>query len=109
MTSMSGSNAREHLVGGNARSGHVPPDRFREEAVEACSLGRVELVDIVRGDEVDLSAFEERARLIEDKATCRDAGADHVHAGELTRFGDSRDCALVRFRWTVLRRVREAM
>src|SRR5260221_9063965 len=81
------SESREHLVRGNARAGHVLPNRLGEESVKARTLGGVELVDVVRRDEIDLRTLREGARFIEDESAPLHARAQCVrHSRSLARW-----------------------
>ena len=53
-------------------------NRRGEEAVKARSFLCVELVDVVRRDELDFGPLGEGARLIEDEATSTDPGSQRV-------------------------------
>lgn len=61
-------NPGQHFVGGDAAARHVLPNRIREEAVKACTLGWVELVDVVCRDELNLRSLGEGARFIEHES-----------------------------------------
>ena len=55
--------------------------------MKARALGRIEFIDVVRGDEIDLRAFGQGARFIEDEPAAFHAGAQCVrHARSLTRW-----------------------
>jgi hypothetical protein len=68
----------EYLVRRNTRAGDVLANRIREEPMKTGTLFGVKVVNVARGDELDLGALREGARLIQDEATSTNSGAQRV-------------------------------
>jgi hypothetical protein len=62
----------------------VATDRFGEEAVESGAFGRVEVVDVVHGNELDLRALREVRGLVEDQGPSLDLGAKTCTGHDVT-------------------------
>ncbi len=92
-------NPREHFVCGNPRARHVLPTRLCEERMRAGTLRRIELVNVVGGDELHLRTLRERAPLIKDEAAtltrARSAFDNHkAYHGEANPQPRPNDCGL---------------
>src|SRR4051794_33251007 len=90
------SNPCENLVRRDARAGNVLPDRLGEKAVETGAFRRIEVVVVVRRNELDLRALRERARFIQNQPASLHPRTQPVrHSRRIARSAAQQCCGCV--------------
>jgi hypothetical protein len=67
----------DHAVGRDPGAWYVPSDGLRKKPVQPSALLRVELVDVIHGDELYFCAVRKVRRLVQSEASVPDPCTEH--------------------------------